>query len=262
MNKIHETAIIHPTAKLGDNVSVGPYSIIGENVTIGDNTQISHHVVIEKDTTIGKNNEIFSGAVLGGDPQDIGYHGEKSYLEIGDNNKIREFVTIHRGSREGLTTKVGNNNYLMAYVHIGHDCVLYNNIICTSFVGISGHCVLEDYVVIGGLAGLHQFVRVGKMAMVGGTTRGNTDIPPFTLCAGNPMTVRTTNTVGLKRRGMDNKTISALSDSVRIIFHSKLGRKTALEIVSKKYKDIEEVNYLVDFLNAVRDGNNGRQEQN
>lgn len=259
MNQIHETAIIHPTVKLGDNITIGPYSIIGENVSIGDNTSISHHVVIEKDTTIGKNNEIFSGAILGGDPQDIGYNGEKSFLEIGDNNKIREFVTIHRGSKEGLTTKVGNNNYLMAYVHIGHDCELYNNIICTSFVGISGHCILEDYVVIGGLAGLHQFVRVGTMAMVGGTTKTNTDVPPYTLCDGNPMTVRTINTVGLRRRGLDKKTISALSDSVRIIFHSNLNRQTSLSMVKSEYPNIKEVEYLVSFLEAVRAGNNGRQ---
>ena len=259
MNKIDPTAIVHSSCQLGENVVVGPYVIIGENVKIGDNTEIMHHAVIEKDTTIGKNNKIFSSAVLGGDPQDLGYFGEKSYLEIGDNNKIREFVTIHRGSREGNITKIGDNNYLMAYVHVGHDCIIKNNVICTSFAGISGHCLIEDYAIIGGLAGLHQFVRVGTMAMIGGLSKVNKDIPPFTLCDGNPVTVRSTNTVGLKRRGKSKEAISALADSVRIIFHARLNRTTAIKMVLDKYPDIEEVKYLVNFIDAVREGNAGRQ---
>ena len=259
MNKIDKTAIIDPSCKLGDNIVIGPYAVIGPNVTIGDNTEIMHHAIIEQDTVIGKNNKIHSNAVLGGDPQDLGYHGEKSYLEIGDNNLIREFVTIHRGSREGNVTKIGNNNYIMAYVHIGHDCIVENNVICTSFAGISGHCLIEDYAIIGGLAGLHQFVRVGKMAMIGGVSKVNKDIPPFTLCDGNPVTVRTTNTVGLRRRGKSKEVISALSDSVKIIFNSGYNRQTSISIVKEKYPDVEEVQYLIDFITAVREGNSGRQ---
>lgn len=262
MNKIDSTAIIHPSCELGDNVVIGPYVIIGENVKIGDNTEIMSHAIIEQDTTIGKNNKIYTSAVLGGDPQDLGYNNEKSYLEIGDNNQIREFVTVHRGSREGNVTKIGNNNYLMAYVHIGHDCIIHNNVICTAFAGISGHCVIEDYAIIGGLAGLHQFVRVGTMAMIGGTSKVNTDIPPFTLCDGNPVSVRTTNTVGLRRRGKPREVISALSDSIRIIYHSKLNRKTAMGIVEDKYPDVEEVKYLINFINAAREGSSGRQLNN
>ena len=249
MNKIDSTAIIDPSCELGDNVVIGPYVIIGKNVKIGDNTEIMSHAVIEQDTIIGKNNKIYTSAVLGGDPQDLGYFGEQSFLEIGDNNKIREFVTIHRGSREGNITKIGNNNYLMAYCHIGHDCEVQNNVICTAFAGISGHCLIEDYAIIGGLAGLHQFVRVGTMSMIGGTSKVNSDIPPFTLCDGNPVTVRTTNTIGLRRHGKSNEIISALSDSIRIIFHSKLNRKSAISIVSEKYPNIEEVKYLTNFIN-------------
>ncbi|MBQ0104788.1 MAG: acyl-ACP--UDP-N-acetylglucosamine O-acyltransferase [Armatimonadetes bacterium] len=259
MNKIDPTAIIHPTCQLGDNIIIGPYAVIGENVQIGDNTEIMHHAVIEKDTKIGKNNKIHTSAVLGGDPQDIGYHGEKTFLEIGDNNQIREFVTIHRGSREGNITKVGNDNFLMAYVHVGHDCIIHNNVILTAFVGISGHCVVEDYAIIGGLAGLHQFVRVGTMAMIGGVSKVNIDIPPFTLCDGNPVKVRSTSSIGLNRRGKSKAVISALSDSVKIIFHSQLNRRTAISQVKEKYPNIEEVTYLTDFLEAGRQGNNGRQ---
>lgn len=259
MNKIDKTAIIHPSCELGDNVVIGPYAIIGENVKIGDGTEIMNYAVIEKDTVIGKNNKIHTNAVIGGDPQDIGYHGEKTFVEIGDNNNIREFVTIHRGSREGNVTKIGNSNYLMAYVHVGHDSEIQNNVICTSYAGISGHCLIEDYAVIGGLAGLHQFVRVGTMAMIGGTSRITTDVPPYTLCAGNPMTVRTTNSIGLRRHGFSNKTISAIAESVRIIFHSRLNRKSAIAQVRSLYPDIDEVNYLVDFIDAVKNGNNGRQ---
>ena len=259
MNNIDKTAIIHPTCQLGDNITIGPFVCIGENVKIGDNTEIMSHSVIEKDTAIGKNNKIFSNVVLGGDPQDLGYTGEQSFLEIGDNNKIREFVTIHRGSREGNITKIGNDNYLMAYVHVGHDCIIHNNVICTSFAGISGHCVVEDYAIIGGLAGLHQFVRVGTMAMIGGLSKVNKDIPPFTLCDGNPVTVRTTNTVGLRRRGKSNEVISALSDSIKIIFNSSLNRNSAVKLVMDKYPDIPEIKYLVDFVKAVKQGSSGRQ---
>ena len=259
MNKIDSTAIIHPSCQLGDNVTIGPYAFIGENVKIGDGTVIMHHASIEQDTTIGKNNKIYPNADLGGDPQDLGYFGEKSFLEIGDNNFIRENVTIHRGSREGGVTKIGNDNFLMANCHIGHDCQVCNNVICTAFAGISGHCIIEDYAIIGGLAGLHQFVRVGTMAMIGGVSKVNKDIPPFTLCDGNPVTVRTTNIVGLRRRGKSKEVISALSDAVRIIFNSKLNRRSAIQLVHDKYAGVDEVEYLLNFVTAVKDGSSGRQ---
>jgi len=261
MNNIHSTTIIHPSAQIGDNVTIGPYCIIGENVIINDNNNISNHVVIEKDTTLGTGNKIHSNAVLGGDPQDLGYKGEQSFLEIGNNNLIREFVTLNRGSREGNKTIIGNNNMFMAYSHVGHDCIVHNNVICTNAVGISGHCIIEDKAIIGGIAGLHQFVRVGKMAMVGGLSKVNIDVPPFTLCDGHPLKVRAINTIGLRRNGVSKEAITALSDAVRLVFHARLSRRSAINLVKEQLYHYDEVKYFISFIEAVREGNSGRQEQ-
>lgn len=259
-NNIHSTAIIHPTAQIGSGVTIGAYSIIGENVIIGNNNNISSHVVIEKDTTIGNDNTLASSVILGGDPQDLGYRGEKSYLKIGDGNLFREFATIHRGSREGNTTVVGNNNMFMAYSHIGHDCVVHNRVVCTNYTGVSGHCVLEDGAIIGGIVGIHQFVRVGKMSMIGGLSKVNVDIPPFTLCDGNPIRVRTVNSIGLRRNGVSKEAIDALSEAVRLLYHSQLNRTSAIRQIKElaMYPDLE---YLISFVEAIREGKSGRQEQ-
>ncbi|MBP5273346.1 MAG: acyl-ACP--UDP-N-acetylglucosamine O-acyltransferase [Abditibacteriota bacterium] len=260
MTDIHNSAIIAPDARIGENVKIGPYCVIGENVVIGDGTCLMSNVVIQKDTTIGKNNVIHSGAVLGGDPQDLKYNGEQSFLEIGDDNQIREYVTIHRGSHEGQTTVIGDSNLLMACSHIGHDVTVRNHVICANYVGVSGHCVIEDYAIIGGLAGLHQFVRVGKMAMIGGLSKVNIDIPPFTLCDGNPLRVRSINSVGLRRRGIDKESIDILREAVRVLSNSGLNRKTALNLIGE-LPSIPELQYLSDFVCATREGYSGRQEQ-
>ncbi|MBQ9358156.1 MAG: acyl-ACP--UDP-N-acetylglucosamine O-acyltransferase, partial [Abditibacteriota bacterium] len=243
MKNIHDTAIIAPTAEIEDNVTIGPYCVIGDNVHIGDGSCLQNHVVIVRDTFIGRNNRIHSGAVLGDDPQDLGYGGEQCFLRIGDDNQIREYATIHRGSREGQTTQVGNSNLFMAYSHIGHDCVVQNHVICTNYAGISGHCVLEDYAIIGGLAGLHQYVRVGKMAMVGGASKVNIDVPPFTLCDGNPLRIRSVNSVGLRRRGVSKESIEVLREAVRLLYLSGLNRKTALNLLGE-LPQVEELLYL------------------
>ncbi|MBR4749627.1 MAG: acyl-ACP--UDP-N-acetylglucosamine O-acyltransferase [Abditibacteriota bacterium] len=260
MSDIHSSAVISPSAVIGSGVVIGPYSVIGDNVVIGDGTRLISHVVIRQDTVIGSNNVIHSGAVLGDDPQDIGYGGEKTFLKIGNDNQIREYVTIHRGSKEGNTTVIGNSNMLMAYSHVGHDCVVHDHVICTNYAGISGHCVIEDYAIIGGLAGLHQFVRVGKMSMVGGCSKVNVDIPPFTLCDGNPLRIRNVNSVGLRRRGVDRDTIDGLREAVRLLYNSGLNTKTAINLI-KELPPTPELTYLMDFVCASRDGTYGRQEQ-
>lgn len=261
MSKIHKAAIIHPSAIIGENTEIGAYSIIGENVILGDNNNISSHVVIEKDTKIGSGNTISSGAILGGDPQDLGYKGEKTFLEIGDNNLIREFVTIHRGSREGNITKVENGNMIMAYAHIAHDCHIHNNTVLTNYAGLCGHCVIEDRAIIGGLTGLHQFVRVGTMAMIGGVSKVNVDIPPFTLSDGNPVRIRGVNAIGLRRNRVSKDAIDALSEAVRLIYNAKLSRSVAIRQIRER-EMYPEVEYLISFVEAIRDGKSGRQEQN
>ena len=261
MSKIHSTAIIHPSSTIGENVEIGAYSIIGENVILGDNNKISSHVIIEKDTKIGSDNTIASSAILGGDPQDLGYKGERTFLEIGDNNIIRECVTIHRGSKEGNITRVENNNMIMAYAHIGHDCHIHNNVVLTNYAGISGHCIIEDRVIIGGLTGLHQFVRVGTMAMIGGVSKVNIDIPPFTLSDGNPVRIRSVNAIGLRRNRVSKDAVDALNEAVKLIYNAKLSRSVAIRQIREK-EMYPEVEYLISFVEAIRDGKSGRQEQN
>ena len=201
--KVHPTAIVAPGAQLGVNVEMGPYAIIGENVVIGDGTKVGPHVVIEGWTTIGKNNKIYTGAVIGNDPQDLKFKGERSYLTIGDENIFREYATISRGTEGGGgETRIGNRNLIMSYVHVAHDVQMGNNIVVSHGTGIAGHVVIEDRVVIGGICGIHQFTKLGRMAMIGAHSMITKDVPPFVLVKGNPPKLYGVNIVGMRRNGL------------------------------------------------------------
>ena len=217
--KIHPTAIVSATAQIADNVEIGPYSIIGEDVKIGEGTKIMAHVVIEGDTTIGKNNVIFPFAVIGTAPQDLKFKGEKAKLVIGDNNKIREHVTIHLGTQDGaMVTTVGSNCLFMVGAHIAHDCIVGNNVILANNATLAGHVEVGDYVVIGGLSAVHQFARIGKGAMIGGMSGVENDVIPNGLVIGERAALAGLNIVGMKRRGIAREDIHALRNFFKQVF--------------------------------------------
>lgn len=226
---IHPTAVIHPNADIHPTVEVGPYAVIGENVKIGAQTKIGAHVIIEGPTEIGVGNVIFPGAAIGLEPQDLKYKGAASWVKIGDYNKIREYVTINRATAEGEATVVGNSNLLMAYVHLAHNCVLGDRIIIANSVSLAGHVQIESQAVIGGVLGIHQFVHIGRMAMLGGMSRIDRDVPPYMLVEGNPSKVRSLNLIGLKRSGLSAAEIGELKKAFRILYRSGYTVNEALE---------------------------------
>jgi UDP-N-acetylglucosamine acyltransferase len=230
---IHPTAIVHPGATLDPTVQVGPYSVIGERVKIGPETVIRSHVVIDGWTEIGARNEIFPGAMIGLEPQDLKYDGAASLVKIGDDNRIREYVTINRATHAGEATVLGNHNLLMAYCHVAHNCVLQDQIIMSNAVSLAGHVEIESRAVIGGVLGVHQFVRVGRSAMLGGMSRIDRDVPPFMLVEGNPSRVRALNQVGLQRSGLaaaeNGEVMQALKKSFRLLYRSGLILNEALK---------------------------------
>ena len=256
---IHPTAILSPEAELGANVSVAPYSIIEPNTQIGNDCEIGAYVVIREWTIIGENTKIHTGAVLGEPPQDMKYEGERSYLLIGSNNLIREFVTIHRASGEEESTRVGDDNLLMAYSHIGHNVVLGSHILLANSAGISGHCVVEDHVNIGGMVGLHQFVTVGTMAMVGGTSKVVRDVPPYIIADGNPARPRGVNVIGLQRQGFSDEQIIDLKHAYRLLFRSDLNVTAALERIAQEVEQAAPVQRLAEFMRRIGNGYRGRQ---
>lgn len=226
---IHPTAVIHPLAQLHPTVEVGPYAVIGERVKIDARTTIGAHVIIEGPTEIGTDNRIFPGAAIGLEPQDLKYKGAVSWVKIGNNNTIREYVTINRATGDGEVTQLGNNNLLMAYVHVAHNCTIENSTIVANNVALAGHVRIESKATIGGVLGIHQFVRIGKLAMVGGMSRIDRDVPPYLLVEGNPARVRSLNLVGLKRAGLNATEIGYLKKAFRILYHSGFPFTQALE---------------------------------
>lgn len=252
--KVHETAIVYPGVKLGKNVEIGPYSVIGPNVEIGDNTVIGPHVVIEGWTTIGCHNKIFVGASIGLEPQDLKYHGEKSFIFIGDNNTIREYVTINRGTEGGGgETRIGNDNLIMAYCHVAHDCQLGNHIIMSNAANLAGHITVEDHARIAGLSGIHQFVRVGKMAMVGAHTKVVKDVPPYIIVDGHPARVAGINVVGLRRNGLSPEIRQEIKRAYKILYRTELNVSQAIEKMDQELATSPEIEHFLRFLrNATR----------
>jgi len=251
---IHNTALVSQKAKLGEDVSVGPYAVISDAVVIGAGTKIGSHCVVEGNTAIGKNCEIFTGAVVGSRPQDLKYKGEKVYLEVGDNNIIREYCTLNPGTEEGSRTIVGNGNLIMAYSHVAHDCRVGNNCVLANGSTLAGHVSIEDRAVVGGLVAIHQFVRVGQLSIIGGCSKVVQDIPPYSTCDGHPALVYGLNLVGLRRNNVSKESIGLLDDAFRILFNSGLSIKHALEKLAKEVKSTCEIAYLVEFIKKTERG--------
>jgi UDP-N-acetylglucosamine acyltransferase len=251
---IHETAIISKDAKLGEGVCVGPYSVISGSTRIGAGTCIGAHCVVGEFTTIGKNCQLFPGAAIGSVTQDKKFADKKSFLEIGDNNVIREYVTINRGTGENSKTKIGSNCLLMAYSHVAHDCVIGNNVVIANCGTLAGHVELADGAIIGGLSAVHQFVRIGTMAIVGGCSKVVQDIVPYSMSDGHPAKIYTINSVGLKRAGVAKESRDSLKRAFKIIFSMQLNIKNAVSDVEKHIPKTKEVNTLIDFIKNSKRG--------
>lgn len=252
---ISEHAIIHPSAKIADNVSIGAGTIVDADVEIQEGTWIGPHVVIQGPTIIGKNNKVFQFASLGGAPQDKTYNNEATTLEIGDNNVIREFCTISRGTMKGnARTYIGNNNFLMAYTHIGHDCHLENDVTMVSYSALSGHVHVEHHAIIGGYAAIHQFVKIGAFAFVGRATYVGKDVLPYLMISGYDATTCGINTVGLKRAGFSSNSIDVLRRAYKTIFRKGLTTQQALaelESIQQEYPDV------IPFIDAIQSSTRG-----
>ena len=252
---IHQTAIVHPQAKVAAGVKIGAYSLIGENVCIGNDTVIESHVVVEGWTEIGERCHIFPFVSIGAAPQAVRYRGEPTRLIIGNENVFREFVTVNRGTVEGGgETVLGQGNFIMAYSHIAHDCRVGNQVILANGATLAGHIEVEDFAIVGGLVAVHQFVRVGCYAIIGGASAVPQDVPPYMCASGNRAHLFGLNNIGLKRHHFPGSTISALKQAYRIIFRSHITLTTAMEKVQAEVPDLPEIRHLLDFLKSSKRG--------
>lgn len=251
---IHPTAIVSPNANLGEGVEIGPFCMIGDHVTIGDGTVIRPMVRLCQYVTVGKKCVVYESAIIGAEPQDMGFKGEESYVCIGDRTIIREHVTIHRGTGAGQRTTVGSDCLLMDSVHVGHNVSIGNNVIISSKSGLAGYVEVGEHTVIGGLAGFHQFLRIGEYCMVGGASKNVQDIPPFTLVDGHPSRVYGLNVVGLKRNGFSQEKRLLLRHAYQRIYHSGLPIRQAVEELAKNATD-KDVLRIIEFF---RSSNRGR----
>ena len=254
---IHPTAVIHPLANLHPTVQIGPYAIIGENVKIGADTSIGSHVVIEGPTEIGVGNRIFAGAIIGSEPQDLKYKGGESWVKIGNYNQIREYVTINRATGEDEVTQLGDHNLLMAYAHVAHNCIIENEVIIANSVALAGHIHIESKARISGVLGVHQFVHIGSLAMVGGMSRIERDVPPFAIVEGNPARVRSLNLIGLQRSGLSEEDLSQLKKAFRLIYRSEMSFTEAL----KQLELVSENSFVQHFYRFLHDSTNLKQRR-
>jgi UDP-N-acetylglucosamine acyltransferase len=252
---IHPTAIVHPGAKLAAGVSVGPYAVIGEHVEIGEGTTIGPHAVIEGHTRIGAKNRIFGFSAIGGEPQDKKYAGEPTRLEIGDRNTIREFCTLNCGTMQDAgITRIGSENWIMAYVHVAHDCQVGNNTILANGASLAGHVHVGDYVVLGGLTGVHQFVQIGAHAMTAGATLLLQDLPPYVTAAGNECKPFGINAEGLKRRGFSEDQIAEIRRAYKTLYRAGLTLEEARAAIAAQAGKAPVLKILADFLARSRRG--------
>jgi UDP-N-acetylglucosamine acyltransferase len=249
--RIHDTAIVHPDAVLGEGVEIGAYAIVGPNVTVGDGCVIAPRAVLERNVRLGRGVRIGIGSIIGGDPQDLKFRGEETWVEIGDGTVIREYSTINRGTTHSYKTTVGRECLIMSYVHLGHDCHIGDHVIISNSSQFAGHVTVEDRVGISGLCAFHQFVRVGRNAYVGGCSRVAKDVPPFVKAVGNPVKLYGLNSVGLQRNGFAEQTIAELKRAYRLLFRSDINLSQAVERGREELNvELPEVRHLLDFVES------------
>ena len=255
MSLIHKTAIVSENANLADNVSVGPYSIIGPEVAIGESSVIDSHVVIKGSTTIGQDNHIYSFVSIGDDPQDKKFDNEDTKVEIGDRNTIREYTTINKGTSQDVgITRLGNDNWIMAYVHIAHDCQISNHTIFANNTTLGGHVTVGDFVIFGGFSGAHQFCKIGSHSFLGMYSGIARDLPPYIVVMGQPAKPRSINIEGLKRRDFSEKQIRNIKNAYKYLYKSDLKIEEAIEKISSLTEISDEVTVMIDFLNQSSRG--------
>jgi UDP-N-acetylglucosamine acyltransferase len=250
---IHSTAIIHPGSQIGSGCEIGPYCVVGEHVMLGDDCKLHSHVVIDGHTTLGKGNEIFPFASIGLKTQDLKWKGGITHTQIGDKNTFREYVTVHSATSDGDATRIGSNNHILAYSHIAHDCVIGSHIVMSNCATLAGHVTVEDHAVIS-ISAIHQFCRIGKLAMIGGCSKVVQDVPPFMIADGNPAETRTINKVGMERQGISDESQNALKQAYKILFREGLSIPNALAKIEKELPSLPEVQYLVQFVRASERG--------
>ncbi|MCK4739272.1 MAG: acyl-ACP--UDP-N-acetylglucosamine O-acyltransferase [Deltaproteobacteria bacterium] len=265
--KIDPTAMLHPSVELDSGVVIGPYSIIGEKVKIGKNTRVAPHVVVGRLTTIGSGCRLFQFSSVGAEPQDLGYDGEDTEAIIGDNNIIREFVTIHRGTaKDAGKTIVGSNNLFMNYTHVAHDCIVGDNVVMANCATLAGHVEINDHAIIGGLSAIHQFTRIGAYVIIGGGSIVTQDIIPFVMAVGNRATMRGLNLIGLRRAGFARSDISEIKKAYTLLFRSSKNLKDATEELLKEAGESENIKKITEFIKnskrgVIRDkGKKGNEE--
>ena len=261
---IHPTALVDPRAQLGEGVVVGPYCVVeGEKVAVGDGTRLDAFAQVKSHTVIGRGNRIHSYACLGGEPQHLGFKGEDTMVEIGDNNVIREYVTVHRGTAKGLGyTRIGSGCMLMAYVHIAHDCELGDRVIMANAASLAGHVSIGDCATVNGMSGVHQFVRIGEFSFLGAMGGFSQDVPPYTIATGVRAKLHGLNLIGLRRGGFSRENIGALKKAYQLIWRSDLTREEALEEALATLGDAPEVVRLVEFIRGSERGVTPHTEAN
>ena len=250
---IHPTAIIHPQSQIGSDCEIGPYCVIGQNVILGDHCKLHSHVVIDGHTKLGKENEIFPFASIGLKTQDLKWKGGITRTEIGDHNTLREYVTVHSATSDGNATRIGSNNNILAYSHIAHDCVIGSHIIMSNCATLAGHVTVEDHAVIS-ISAIHQFCRIGKLAMIGGCSKVVQDVPPFMIADGNPAETRTINKVGMERQGISDESQNALKQAYKILFREGLSIPNALAKIEKELPPLPEILHLIQFVRTSERG--------
>lgn len=254
MNHISKTAIISPKAKIGDNVTIKDYSIIEDDVVIDDNVQIATNVVICNGARLSKNCRIYHSAVLSSEPHDLKYSGEITTLEIGENTIVREFSTISRGTKEKKRTVIGKNCFIMAYVHIPHDSIIGDNVILANAVNMGGHVTIEDWAIVGGLVGIHQFVKIGTHSFIAFSSRVTQDIPPYILAGGMPLRYMGLNIVGLKRRGFTDEQTEHMKQAYDLIYNSKYNTTDAIKAIKDSMNPSKEVKRIIEFIETSERG--------
>ena len=254
MTLVHPTAIIAPDAQLADGVQVGAYAVIGESCVVGPDCVIAPRAMLERNVTLGTNVRIGTGSVIGGDPQDLKYKGEHTTVEIGDNTTIREYATVNRGTTHSWKTTVGRNTFLMSYVHVAHDCQIGDGVILANAVQLAGHIVIEDRAILSGLTAVHQFVRIGRFAFIGGCSRVAKDVPPFLKAVGNPLRLYGLNSVGLERNGIPEEVRRELKRAYRLFFRSELNVSQARERAEAELEAYPEVQHFLRFFDESQRG--------
>jgi UDP-N-acetylglucosamine acyltransferase len=251
---IHPTVLVDPTAEIGRDVEIGPFAIIGPNVQVGDGARIAARATLERNVRLGTGVRVGSGSILGGPPQDLKFGGEETWVEIGDGTIIREYATVNRGTTASGVTSVGRECFIMTYVHLAHDCHLGDGVIIANGTQLAGHVTIEDRAILSGLVAVHQFVKIGTHAFVGGATRVNQDVPPFVKAVGNPVELYGLNSIGLNRHGMSSTTIAALKRAYRLFFNSDLNLGQALERARIDLPDLPEIAHFLEFVSSSQRG--------